>query len=55
MRVGIDLPPFGPLSDARTLAALAREAGVTWWQEGFWYTDTPDIVRERIRQGPPKL
>lgn len=34
MRFGIDLPPFGPLSDARTLAAL---------------------VRERIRQGPPKL
>ena len=31
------------------------EAGVTWWQEGFWWNDTPDIVRERIRQGPPKL
>ncbi len=31
------------------------EADVTWWQEGFWWTDTPDVVRERIRQGPPSF
>ncbi|MGH2517712.1 MAG: LLM class flavin-dependent oxidoreductase [Ktedonobacterales bacterium] len=39
---------------AERLRAYA-EAGVTWWQEGFWWDDTPDIARERIRQGPPKL
>lgn len=31
------------------------EAGVTWWQEGFLPTDTPELVRARIRQGPPQL
>jgi alkanesulfonate monooxygenase SsuD/methylene tetrahydromethanopterin reductase-like flavin-dependent oxidoreductase (luciferase family) len=31
------------------------EAGVTWWQEGFWYTDSLDDVRTRIQQGPPAL
>lgn len=31
------------------------EAGVTWWQEGFWWNDTPDFARERIRQGPPRV
>lgn len=39
-------------------AALLRgyaAAGATWWMEGFWWNDTPDIVRERIRQGPPKM
>lgn len=44
--------------DPATVSALLQgyaEAGVTWWQEGFWWTDTPDLVRERIRQGPPKL
>ena len=31
------------------------EAGVTWWQEGFLPGDTPDNVRQRIRQGPPAM
>ncbi|HEX6543719.1 MAG TPA: LLM class flavin-dependent oxidoreductase [Ktedonobacterales bacterium] len=31
------------------------EAGVTWWQEAFLPTDTLDMVRKRIHQGPPTL
>jgi hypothetical protein len=31
------------------------EAGVTWWQEGFWGTDPASMVQARIRQGPPQL
>jgi alkanesulfonate monooxygenase SsuD/methylene tetrahydromethanopterin reductase-like flavin-dependent oxidoreductase (luciferase family) len=30
-------------------------AGVTWWQEGFWGTDSASMVQARIRQGPPQL
>jgi alkanesulfonate monooxygenase SsuD/methylene tetrahydromethanopterin reductase-like flavin-dependent oxidoreductase (luciferase family) len=30
-------------------------AGVTWWLEGFNPGDTPEMVRERIQQGPPKV
>jgi hypothetical protein len=30
------------------------EAGVTWWIEGLWMEST-DQIKERIRQGPPKL
>lgn len=41
--------------EAEVLLRSYAEAGVTWWQEGFWWTDTPDVVRERIRQGPPSF
>lgn len=37
---------------AARLRAYA-EAGVTWWQEGFDWTNTLDEVRAVIRQGPP--
>ena len=30
------------------------EAGITWWIEGLWMEST-DQIKERIRQGPPKL
>ena len=42
-------------AEAASLLRSYAEAGVTWWQEGFWWTDTPDVVRERIRQGPPSF
>lgn len=43
-----------PTEAADLLHAFA-EAGVTWWQEGFWWTDTVEFVRERIRKGPPTV
>jgi alkanesulfonate monooxygenase SsuD/methylene tetrahydromethanopterin reductase-like flavin-dependent oxidoreductase (luciferase family) len=38
------------------LAPLA-EAGATWWIESRWEQerDTPEVLLERIRQGPPRL
>lgn len=42
-------------AEATALLQAYAEAGVTWWQEGFWWTDTVELVRERIRQGPPTL
>lgn len=30
------------------------EAGATWWIEGLWM-ESPDKIKERIRQGPPPL
>jgi alkanesulfonate monooxygenase SsuD/methylene tetrahydromethanopterin reductase-like flavin-dependent oxidoreductase (luciferase family) len=44
-----------PPEEVAPLLRSYAEAGVTWWQEGFWWTDTLDIVRERIRQGPPSF
>lgn len=44
-----------PAEQAAELLRGFAEAGVTWWQESFWWSDTPDFARERIRQGPPKL
>lgn len=48
--VGNDAPEVA----AARLRAYAQ-AGVTWWMEGFWWDDTPDFVRARLRQGPPRL
>ncbi len=44
-----------PHEEAAELLRRYAAAGVTWWQEGFFWTDTPDLVRERIRQGPPSF
>lgn len=45
--------------DAATAAAHAQElaaAGATWWIESRWDTqrDTPEVLLDRIRQGPPQ-
>ncbi len=55
MRYGINLPAFAEFSDARTVTDLLTRyaAAVTWWLEGFLWSDALDAVRERIRQGPP--
>ncbi len=42
-------------AEARTLLNGYAGAGVTWWQEGFWGTDSADDALARIRQGPPQL
>ncbi len=32
------------------------DAGITWWTESRWdCMDKPEVVRERIRQGPPRV
>jgi alkanesulfonate monooxygenase SsuD/methylene tetrahydromethanopterin reductase-like flavin-dependent oxidoreductase (luciferase family) len=42
-------------AEAADFLARYAEAGVTWWQEGFWSTDPASLALERIRQGPPEL
>jgi hypothetical protein len=47
-----------PGNDLRRAAALVRpwrDAGVTWWMEADWNAKDPEVVRERIRQGPPRV
>ena len=43
------LPPTERAARLREYA----DAGVTWWEEGFDWTNTLDEVRAVIRQGPP--
>jgi alkanesulfonate monooxygenase SsuD/methylene tetrahydromethanopterin reductase-like flavin-dependent oxidoreductase (luciferase family) len=40
-------------AEAASLLRRYAEAGVTWWQEGFWGHNTLDDVRARLRQGLP--
>src|SRR5262249_31322084 len=42
------------VSDAAHVAAYAQ-AGATWWLEHFRPQRTPEQVRQRIRQGPPRV
>jgi len=48
-----------PGDDPARATAIVRpwaEAGATWWNESRWDFATPlDAVRERIRQGPPRV
>lgn len=46
-------------ASADVVRALA-DAGATWWLEAVWesmylHPDSPDVLRDRIRQGPPKI
>jgi alkanesulfonate monooxygenase SsuD/methylene tetrahydromethanopterin reductase-like flavin-dependent oxidoreductase (luciferase family) len=41
--------------EAAALLSSLSAAGATWWQEGFWGTDTVDDAHKRIQQGPPHL
>ncbi|PWT77843.1 MAG: LLM class flavin-dependent oxidoreductase [Chloroflexi bacterium] len=41
--------------EAAEFLARYAEAGVTWWQEGFWHNDPASFALERIRRGPPEL
>jgi hypothetical protein len=43
-----------PAADAAHVATYS-EAGVTWWMEQFRPQHTLDMVRKRIRQGPPHV
>ena len=47
-----------PGADPVAVAALVRpfaEAGATWWLEAIWTAPSLEPVRERLRQGPPRL
>jgi hypothetical protein len=47
-----------PGDDANLADAIIRpyaEAGATWWIEARWTAPNLDVVRERLRQGPPKV
>ncbi len=47
-----------PGDDRKRAAVMLRpyaEAGLTWWMESRWSATSVETVRERIRQGPPKL
>jgi alkanesulfonate monooxygenase SsuD/methylene tetrahydromethanopterin reductase-like flavin-dependent oxidoreductase (luciferase family) len=48
---------IGSTNSTEAVALLRRyaEAGVTWWQEGFFGNDTLESVRKRIEQGPPSI
>lgn len=45
---------FDNAKDAATLAAFA-EIGATWWLESFEPYHALEVVRQRIRQGPPAI
>jgi alkanesulfonate monooxygenase SsuD/methylene tetrahydromethanopterin reductase-like flavin-dependent oxidoreductase (luciferase family) len=51
---GSKTPGKDPAEDAALVAPYA-EAGVTWWSEGFDWTNPLPAVRERIRKGPPRI
>jgi alkanesulfonate monooxygenase SsuD/methylene tetrahydromethanopterin reductase-like flavin-dependent oxidoreductase (luciferase family) len=47
-----------PGGDPEQAAAIVRpwsEAGITWWMESRWGSVSPQEVRERIKQGPPRV
>lgn len=47
-----------PGDDIERAAAIVRpwiDAGITWWMEARWNNSGLNEVRERIRQGPPRI
>jgi len=47
-----------PGDDPAHAAAIVQpwiDAGITWWMEAHWGNIGLDELRERIRQGPPKI
>jgi alkanesulfonate monooxygenase SsuD/methylene tetrahydromethanopterin reductase-like flavin-dependent oxidoreductase (luciferase family) len=51
--LGGSTPGKDPKGERAKVAAYA-EAGVTWWVEGFDWSNPLPQLRERIRQGPPR-
>jgi hypothetical protein len=49
----LDADPGVARDQARTMA----DAGATWWIESWWdpATVTPEMLLEKVRQGPPRL
>ncbi len=40
---------------ASTIIKPYIDAGITWWMESRWTTEDLELVRTRIRQGPPRV
>jgi hypothetical protein len=48
--------PGSDASRARTIVQPFAQAGATWWLESMWWDNvTVDMIRQRIRQGPPRV
>jgi len=47
-----------PGDDRERAAAIVQpfiDAGITWWTETRWLTKDSEVIRTRIRQGPPRI
>jgi len=47
--------PGDDYNEARDIIKPYVDAGITWWMESRWSTEDIDVVRTRIRQGPPRI
>lgn len=48
--------PGNDSAKARAIVQPFAEAGATWWLESMWWDNvTVEIIRQRIRQGPPRI
>jgi hypothetical protein len=48
--------PGHDTAKARAIVQPFIEAGATWWLESMWWDNiTVEIIRKRIRQGPPRV
>jgi alkanesulfonate monooxygenase SsuD/methylene tetrahydromethanopterin reductase-like flavin-dependent oxidoreductase (luciferase family) len=48
--------PGNDSTKARAIVQPFAEAGATWWLESMWWNNvTVEIIRQRIRQGPPRI
>jgi hypothetical protein len=46
--------PGEDAAQANAIIGPYAEAGATWWIEARWTAPSLDLVRERLRQGPPR-
>ena len=47
--------PGEDLTHAAAVVGPWRDVGVTWWMETRWNATSLEQVRQRVRQGPPRL
>ena len=47
--------PGDDYNEARDIIKPYVDAGITWWMESRWSIEDIDVVRTRIRQGPPRI
>ena len=47
--------PGDDYNEARDIIKPYVDAGITWWMESRWSIEDIDVIRTRIRQGPPHI